>query len=126
MMEDLTVAKMQAFAQKWIDNWNRRDVEAVLGHFTDDPVFISPLAATITGDREVKGKEALRAYWNRASAESNSLRFDLIDAICDVAAQTLVVFYRAEKEGSARTAVEIMRFKDGRQVSGEALYGAAL
>ncbi|NJR80285.1 nuclear transport factor 2 family protein [Sphingomonas sp. 36D10-4-7] len=117
---------MQAFARDWIANWNRRDVEAVLGHFTDDPVFISPLAATITGEREVRGKEALRAYWKRASAQSTSLRFDLIEAICDVPAQTLVVFYRAEKDGAARTAVEIMRFEDGRQVSGEALYGAAL
>lgn len=126
MNDGMTAEQMQEFARDWIANWNRRDVEAVLGHFADDPVFISPLASTITGEREVRGKEALRAYWNRASAESTTLRFDLIEAICDVAAQTLVVLYRAEKDGVARTAAEIMRFREGRQVSGEALYGAGL
>lgn len=33
-----------AFAAQWIANWNARDVEAVLSHFRDDCVFVSPVA----------------------------------------------------------------------------------
>lgn len=125
-MSAMTDRQMRDFADAWIANWNKRDVEAILGHMADDAIFASPLATTITGRRNVVGKDALRAYWMKASAESTSLHFDLIEVICDVTNQTLVVFYRAEKNGSARTAAEIMRFRDGRQISGEALYGAAL
>ena len=35
-----------AWAERWIDDWNRRDVEAVLADFADDIEFCSPLVVT--------------------------------------------------------------------------------
>jgi hypothetical protein len=37
-----------AWAQ-WIDDGNRRDVEAVLAHFADDGEFCSPLVVSVNG-----------------------------------------------------------------------------
>lgn len=39
----------EAFAAQWADAWNRRDIEAVLEHFSNDVAFTSPTALTITG-----------------------------------------------------------------------------
>jgi ketosteroid isomerase-like protein len=121
-----SVGELQAFAREWIANWNARDIEAVISHMSNDATFISPLALEITGHREVRGSDALRSYWREASLRSKSLRFILTETICDEASQTMVVCYIAEKDGAARQAAEIMRFVNGQQASGEALYGAAL
>jgi ketosteroid isomerase-like protein len=51
-----------------VQAWNRHDVEAVLAHFHDDVTFSSPVAERVqpqTGGA-VRGKDALRAYWNAA------------------------------------------------------------
>src|SRR4051794_30176838 len=48
-LRDMTNEEAQRWAEQWIDEWNRHDVEAVLEHFADDVVFVSPVAATVTG-----------------------------------------------------------------------------
>jgi ketosteroid isomerase-like protein len=55
-----------AFADRWVQAWNAHDIEQVLSHFADDVVFTSPLAMQIVdgSDGVVRGKEALRLYWN--------------------------------------------------------------
>jgi ketosteroid isomerase-like protein len=117
----------QDFARAWIDAWNRRDVEAVLAHFAEDAVFVSPKAAAITGHGTITGKAALRAYWTAALARIGTLHFTLDRPLWDAAEQTLVVLYQAEL-GSTRTrACEVMRFgEEGLVVAGEGLYGAAV
>lgn len=44
------------FSREWVAAWNCSDVEAILAHYADDVVFVSPLAATVTGGAEVHGK----------------------------------------------------------------------
>jgi ketosteroid isomerase-like protein len=57
-----------AFRREWASAWNRRDVETVLEHFDDDALFTSPVARKIgfAEDRVVRGKDALRRYWQSA------------------------------------------------------------
>ena len=74
----------------------------------------------------IEGKAALRQYWTKALEQTDSLHFSLIDAICDLDRQTLVVQYRAERNGQVSRAAEAMRFEGRWQVEGEALYGAPL
>lgn len=115
----------QAFARAWTEAWNRRDVEAVLAHYTDDATFTSPKAERFTGSAVVHGKAALRTYWQTALARLESLCFTLEEALWSARTETLTVVYQAELGGQAPTrAVEIMRFRAGRIVRGEALYGA--
>lgn len=61
----------EAFSLDWVAAWNRADVEAVLAHYADDVVFVSPLAATLTGDPEVLGKAELRAYRTNPTPSAN-------------------------------------------------------
>ncbi len=115
----------QGFARAWTEAWNRRDVEAVLKHFADDAVFVSPSAERVVGTPVIEGKAALRAYWQKALAQIQSLHFTLEEALWSVRTETLTVVYQSRRDGQPPTrAVEIMRFRAGRVVHGEALYGA--
>ena len=53
------------WAEQWVDDGNRHDVEAVLAHFADDVEFSSPLVVEVMGhaDGVVRGKDELRRYW---------------------------------------------------------------
>ncbi|ENY9931050.1 TPA: nuclear transport factor 2 family protein [Pseudomonas aeruginosa] len=122
-MTTLSHDQLRAHALAWIDDWNRRDVPAVLAAYADDALFVSALAQPYTGGTRVQGKDALRRYWLAALADRPDLRFELISAICDVEAQTVVVHYVAQAGGKRTRMCEIMRFENGRQVQGEALHG---
>jgi uncharacterized protein (TIGR02246 family) len=118
-------AAAQAFAHAWIAAWNRRDAEAVLAHYTEDCVFVSPKAERITGHGRVEGKAALRAYWQRALEQSGKLEFTLDLAAYSARSATLTVLYTARAEGrEPLRATEIMRFRGQLVGEGEALYGA--
>ncbi len=117
----------RAFAERWVADWNKKDVEAVLAHFTDDCLFVSPKAAAIVGDGRVEGKDALRDYWTRAVAKFPKLEFRLEDAVWNAEARTLFVIYEARLDGGGTRALEVMRFDtDGKVERGEAFYGAPI
>ena len=123
----MTADEAEKMARHWIDSWNARDIEAVLGHFDDRVRFTSPKALAITGRALVEGKPALRAYWQSALARAGTLRFTLDRALWDEATGTLAIVYVAELGGQRSRACEFLRMGDGeRAIEGEAMYGAAL
>jgi acyl-CoA thioesterase FadM len=125
--EGLTEASAQSFARAWIEAWNRRDIEAVLSHYADDAVFVSPKAERIVGSSRVEGKRALRAYWATALAQIPALHFSLDAALWSPRGQALTVLYRSQRGTAAPVhAAEIMRFRAGQIVHGEALYGGVV
>lgn len=118
-------ASAQRWALNWIAAWNARDVEAVLLLFGDHCEFRSPKAATITGHGTVRGKPALRAYWQAALAAIPSLQFTFEAVHWDGAAGTLLIRYVAAIGGQRLLAAEIFDFDDqGTVARGTALYGA--
>jgi hypothetical protein len=120
-------AHAERFAAEWVASWNRRDVEAVLSHYADDAVFISPKAQGIAGTSRLSGKEPLRRYWTAALERIPSLTFTLDRVLWDPAASELAICYEADLNGAKSRAVEIVRFgPSGLLVQGEALHGAAL
>src|SRR5579863_4876021 len=115
------------FATQWIRDWSSKDVEAVLSHWRDDGVFVSPKAAVIVGAAELRGKAALRDYWQKAQARITRIHFTLDFHTWDATSRTLTIVYVAELDGERKRACEILRFDgDGRVRAGEAFYGAAL
>jgi ketosteroid isomerase-like protein len=117
----------QQFAERWIAAWNRKDVNAVLAHYADDATFISPKAAIFTGHAVVKGKDALAQYWRTGASKLAIIEFTLDRIVWDGDARELVVFYEANLNGTRSRACEAMTFDHaGRQIFGEALYGAAV
>ncbi|HEV2567891.1 nuclear transport factor 2 family protein [Sphingomonas sp.] len=119
----LTREDMLRHASEWIDAWNRRDLDAVLAGYSKHASFRSPVAALVTGSPLVEGRAALEGYWRAGLSRLQSLRFDLLQAICDPDGQTMVVHYLASLDGPPKRACEIFRFEAGVKIYGEALYG---
>ena len=44
-MTPMTRTEAVAYAQGWADEWNARDIDAVLTHFDEDVIFSSPAPA---------------------------------------------------------------------------------
>jgi ketosteroid isomerase-like protein len=115
------------FALNWIRAWNRKDVNGVLEHYTEDAKFVSPKAATFVGNPIVEGKKALSRYWQLAAIKIEKIEFTLDHIVWDSASNELVIFYEANLNGVCTRACEAMKFDSfGKQVSGEAMYGASI
>ena len=118
---------MMAFAESWIAAWNRRDVEAVLAHYSETAQFVSPVASNLVGRPMLRDKKELEAYWRTALARISTLEFKLDHAAWDEKRLELNIVYEANLNGERKRACEIMQFDAaGRQVRGEALYGAII
>ena len=114
----------RAFASRWADSWNQRDVEAVLAHFHDDVTFTSPTALAVVGSAKVQGKPALRDYWNTALKRIASLRFSLDRVAWDPDSRELAIVYTATIDGNSRRVSENLTFDAaGRVVTAEVFHG---
>jgi steroid delta-isomerase len=125
-MTDLSRYDLERHALAWIEAWNGHDINAVTEPFIDDAVFVSPRAKSVTGTATVSGGQALHAYWKAALIAVPDLKLQFESAVCDEATQTDLVHYVSRARGRALRACELMRFCNGRQVYGEAFYGAEL
>ena len=123
----MTYDSMMAFAEAWIAAWNRRDVDAVLAHFAEEAQFVSPVARNFVGRPVLQSKQELAAYWRAALDRIATLEFTLDHAAWDERRRELNVVYEANLNGERKRACEIMQFDAaGRQIRGEALYGAVI
>jgi ketosteroid isomerase-like protein len=112
------------YARRWADAWSRRDLDAVLGHFAADVVFASPKALQVVGAPVVRGKDALRAYWEKALGDIKSIRFTVVRVVWDPDTAELAIIYDRDVDGRRDRAAEMLRFgASGQVVSGEVLYG---
>jgi hypothetical protein len=79
------------FANDWIDSWNSGDMERILFHYADDFEMASPLIVERTGTANgtLKGKQAVRAYWEPSLRADPPLRFELVDLLVGIDSITL-------------------------------------
>lgn len=90
----------EAVAREWVDCWNRADIDALMAHYAEDVVFVSPRAETVTGKAAVEGRSALRAYWMAAMERTASRRFTLERVIYDDEQSEMVVVYVSAVDGA--------------------------
>ena len=120
-----TQADARAFAEAWVSEWNRKDVEAMLSHFNDDVVFASPRAQAILGSSRIEGKTKLREYWTRAISRVQTIHFVLDHVISE--GDRMGIVYVAEIDGRRMRAAEFLKFgDDGLIHEGEAMHGVEL
>ena len=84
---------------------NRRDLEAVLSHYTEDIEFQSPLVVNLLGETSgtVRGKQNLREYFRKAlAAFPGGIEIELLGVYQGV--NSLLVHFKAK----GRKAVEVM------------------
>jgi hypothetical protein len=51
----MTQEDANAFARRWIADWNAHDLDAILAHYAPDAEFLSPVAQRVTGAARVIG-----------------------------------------------------------------------
>ncbi len=123
----MTYESMMSFDESWIAAWNRRDIEAVLAHFADEAQFMSPVARQFVGRPALQNRNEIEGYWRAALGRISTLHFRLDHAAWDGRRRELNVVYEAILNGERKRACEIMQFDElGRQIKGEALYGAVI
>lgn len=120
-------SEQQRFAAHWAEAWNRRDVEGVLQHFHDDVVFSSPTALAVVGSSVVRGKNAVRDYWNRALTKVSTLHFTVDRVFWDPARRELAIVYVEAINGRSRRVSENLRFDEsGLVVAAEVFHGVVV
>jgi uncharacterized protein (TIGR02246 family) len=102
----MTREEANTLAAAWAAAWNARDVERVLGLFSDDTTFTSPTALAVVGTATVHGKAALRAYWTSAMSRVTSLRFTLDRVVWDAATRELAILYLSDIDGRIKRVSE--------------------
>jgi len=120
----MTREEASRFAGDWADAWNARDVERVLSHFADEVTFTSPTALAVAGTGTVRGKEALRNYWNAALSRVDSLRFTVDRVVWDPGTRELAIIYASAINGRTRRVSENLIFgPDGLVVRADVFHG---
>ena len=96
MLEEKQVREL---ARHWVQAWNAHDLDAIMAHYAERVVLVSPVAARILGvpSGTVSGKDVLRSYFERALEAYPQLRFDLLDVMWGLHS---VVLYYVNQKGS--------------------------
>lgn len=104
----------QTFALAWISSWNSHDLEDILSHYADDIEITTPMIRLATGGTEssLKGKEAVRDYWQKALNKIPDLHFELIDTTEGV--NSVALYYKSVMN---KMAIEVMFFNEEGKVS---------
>ena len=122
----MTLDEAVSFASDWASAWNRVDIDFVANHFAIDGEMTSPLAMDITGAATVKGREAIRDYWQRIYGRISSGNLQLEAVSWDVELVRLTVWWCAALPNGMTRACEYMDFgEDGLIVKSEAYYGVS-
>jgi ketosteroid isomerase-like protein len=109
-------------AMDWCEAWNRRDLDAILSHYSDDVVITSPTVVQRFGrlDGTLHGKEALRESF-AIGLRAPRLRFELLDVLLGV--EGMLVVYRRETGALVADLMELDGAGKASHV--RAYYGAA-
>ncbi|MBI3433052.1 MAG: nuclear transport factor 2 family protein [Hydrogenophilales bacterium] len=120
----MTREEAVAFAAGWAAAWNDLAVERVLVHFDENVSFTSPTALAVVGVGTVRGKQALREYWNGAVARVTSLKFVVDRVLWDADSRELAIIYISETSGRKKRVSENLTFgRNGLVVSAEVFHG---
>ena len=95
----LTEAEAWQFGRDWVLAWHSHDLDSIMAHYGSDVVLTSPVAARLLNDPSgtVTGRDALRAYFQRALEAYPNLAFELVDVMWGLSS---VVLYYVNQKGT--------------------------
>src|SRR3954469_5242257 len=110
-----------AFTDAWLQGWNDHNLERILSHYAEDVVFTSPVAAQVLDGSAgiIRGKQALRGYWQEGLRRIPDLRFEVVAVYVGV--DTLVINYRNQNGGLVN---EVLSFAGDLVTSGHGTYAS--
>jgi len=102
-----------SFAREWIEAWNSHDLERILSHYSEDFEMASPLIVERMGEPSgvLKGKAAVRNYWQQGLAAQPPLRFELLDVLAGI--RSITIYYRSI---GRRVVAEVLEFNPRKEV----------
>jgi hypothetical protein len=109
---ELSTDLIAEFEREWIDAWNAHDIDRILAHYRHDVRFVSPFAARFGAPHgELRGRPALRDYFERGLGTFPALHFQPIDALGGIG--SIALHYRSVEN---RRAIEVMELDAHGQV----------
>lgn len=104
----------EKFAQDWITAWNSHDLDSIISHYAVNVVLTSPVVTKVIGEASgtVKGKSALREYFQKGLELFPSLQFTLIEVMQGLS--SVVLYY--ENQRGTRTGEFMEINADGKVV----------
>lgn len=99
----------EKFAKDWITVWNSHDLGAIMNHYTDDIEITTPMIKLAAGieSGSLKGKAAVREYWQKALNKIPDLHFELVAVTQGV--DSVALYYKSVMN---KMAVEVMFLND--------------
>ncbi len=110
----ISAEQSRTFAQEWIESWNSHDLDRIMAHYSDDFQMTSPFIIKLMNDPSgtIKGKEKVRAYWDKALKRIPDLHFELIEVLASV--DSITIYYHAVL---GKRAAEVFVFNDQGKVA---------
>jgi hypothetical protein len=109
---DISTDLIAGFEREWIAAWNAHDIDRIVSHYRDDVRFVSPFAARFGAPYgELRGRRALRDYFERGLSTYPGLHFQPIAALGGIG--SVALHYRSVED---RQAIEVMELDARGQV----------
>ncbi|MER3434641.1 MAG: nuclear transport factor 2 family protein [Leptolyngbya sp. ERB_1_1] len=95
-------------AQRWLQDWNNHDLEAILSHYAEEIEFTSPFVVKLMNRSSgtLMGKTDLRAYFAKGLAAFPELKFEPLQILLGV--DSIVIYYRSYRSAGDLLAAEFM------------------
>lgn len=104
---------IKKFAGTWIKSWNSHDLEDILSHYADDIEITTPMIKIFTSCEDtLKGKEAVKNYWEKALEKLPGLHFELYEITYGV--NSVALYYQSIMR---KKAIEVMFFNEEGKVN---------
>jgi ketosteroid isomerase-like protein len=115
---------LRALAQRWVEAFNEHDLEALLALYHDNAEHFSPklLARHPETLGLIRGKDALRAWWQDAFQRLPTLHYELWKLTADDEQVFMEYFRHAEGEVELRVG-EVLEVRDGRIAASRVYHG---
>lgn len=105
---------IKEFADNWISSWNSHDMENILHHYSEDIEISTPMIKLATNGTvdTLKGKDAVKAYWQKAIEKIPDLHFELLDVT--EGSHSVALYYKSVMN---KRAIEVMFFNEEGKVN---------
>jgi ketosteroid isomerase-like protein len=113
-----------AIAREWLRAFNARDLDALLDLYAEDALHLSPKLRVKKPETkgEVRGKAALRAWWQDSFDRLPGLRYEPVTICAD--AQRVWMEYLRKAAGEADMMVaEVLDVRGGKIVASRVYHG---
>jgi len=112
--------------KRWIEAWNKHDLQTVLSMYSEEIEFSSPKIKAVFPERtisKIKNRKDLKEYWSKALKKYPKLNFVLKESIFHN--NVCLIEYYAVLDGRTRTSViEKFEMQNGLVIKSSVFYGA--